>query len=266
MSEFSRKVRKTRTCGLRGTTVTQSLQPCSRSSPMSGLMWTATFTQQSSPFSMVIPRQEASTRSRTRDHVSEANANGRRPDRLQSVRFQVEPTGKGQKRKKKAKLGRSKSDTQCADVGNVWMQLLRVWKRWRDSNSSRCSSSNNNRYHTFVSFTAKPSQKRNRVLRAERQGAIRRKWWWWWWWWVCAKVVGGEKSWGAAASQIALLSSLALPPPLLTWECSLQGCLWWLSLTGKDRRFPKCPSLLRHSSDVMVMARKLKVLFLKFSS
>ncbi|RWW20899.1 hypothetical protein GW17_00014967 [Ensete ventricosum] len=51
---------------------------------MSGLMWTATFTQQSSPFSMVIPRQEAGTRSRARDHVSEDNANGRRPDRLQS--------------------------------------------------------------------------------------------------------------------------------------------------------------------------------------
>lgn len=223
MSEFSRKVRKTRTCGLRGTTVTQSLQPCSRSSPMRGLMWTATFTQQSSPFSMVIPRQEAGTRSRTRDHVSEANANGRRPDRLQSGRFQVEPTGKGQKRKKKAKLGRSKSDTQCADVGNVWMQLLRVWKRWRDSNSSRCSSSNNNRYHTFVSFTAKPSQKRNRVLRAERQGAFRRKWWWWWWW-VCAKVVvEGDKSWGAAASQIALLRSLAFLLPFWRGNAHWRG-------------------------------------------
>ena len=42
------------TCGLPGTTATQSLQPCSFSSPMSGRTWTATLTQQSSPCSMVI--------------------------------------------------------------------------------------------------------------------------------------------------------------------------------------------------------------------
>lgn len=45
---------RTDTCGLPGTTATQSLQPCSFSSPMSGRTWTATLTQQSSPCSMVI--------------------------------------------------------------------------------------------------------------------------------------------------------------------------------------------------------------------